>query len=100
LADNEGNLEAADSRTLESLSPALGLEGRISHLINAERMSNATIDFLRSEFAGDSQIAQAAGQNVADVVAFGSLARREFTASSDFDFLVVLSRVKKLAGFR
>lgn len=77
--------------TLESLAPELGLEGQISNLVEAERLSDQEIQWARDELEASRGLALAGDQSVADIVAFGSLARREFTPESDFDYLVVLT---------
>lgn len=74
-------------RSLAEYASATGVESdeRISQLLTAERRSNESINDVAAYVSR-----KLPGTKGVDIVAFGSLARREWTDRSDFDYLVVV----------
>lgn len=78
---NPGGLHPSTQRAAENL----GIAARIEALRKSAELSARWIAGARSRFTADQPVESA----IADVVAFGSLARQELTAESDLDYLVV-----------
>lgn len=70
---------------IESAAAGLGLDDDLVDLRKAAETSRNTIKFCREWLSEKID----SGEAVSDVIAFGSLAREEFTEASDFDYLVV-----------
>lgn len=67
---------------------ALGLQGAVPGLTSSIARSGAAIGRLREALANFDL-----GDGAMDVVAFGSLARQEYTAASDIDYLVLVDQM-------
>jgi len=72
-------------RHLEDAGAALGISDRLNHLRSTAADSDDLIAFCRNWLHDQLEPDNAPS----DIIAFGSLARREFTPASDFDYLVV-----------
>lgn|GEM_PF-5285195 len=68
---------------------AVGLSGAVSGLSAAVENSEALISRMRSALQGYDD------DGAMDVVACGSLARREYTLASDVDYLVIVNAMPK-----
>ena len=69
-------------KVIEDAVEFLDLVGKVDSLFEADSLSNQRIDSARSKLHADKY------QDM-DVVGFGSMARREMTSESDFDYLVL-----------
>lgn len=78
-----------DNRTLGALD-SLGLRKGLHHLESAHQLAEERIDAARSKLATVAE-----RHRDFDIVAFGSLARREVTEASDFDYLVLATGLPK-----
>jgi predicted nucleotidyltransferase len=75
------------TESLSAYADAAGLSGDpdIRQLVEAEARSGAALDLVREYI----KVAYS-GKRGLDIVAFGSLARKEWTDQSDFDYLVIV----------